>query len=59
MLADAARAFFPRLSLEQSTVDAAGSVLADESLDLSLRRALVDETDDLRKGLRVRAAFPG
>jgi aminopeptidase N len=57
VLADAARMFFPRLTLDHSTVRAAERVLADESLDLSLRRALVDETDDLRRHLRARETF--
>ncbi len=57
LLADAARVFFPRLSLKQATVDAAERVLADASLDLSLRRALVDEADDLSRYLRVRETF--
>ena len=58
MLAEAAHNFFPRLSLDLSTLRSAGRVLSDDSLDLSLRRALVDETDELRRGLRVRDTFP-
>jgi len=57
VLAKAARDFFPRLSLDDSTLDSAERVLADGSLDVGLRRALVDETDDLRRGLRVRETF--
>ncbi|HET6627968.1 MAG TPA: aminopeptidase N, partial [Nocardioidaceae bacterium] len=56
-LADVARVFFPSLSVHRSTLEAAENVLADESLDLSLRRALVDEADDLRGYLRVRETF--
>jgi aminopeptidase N len=56
-LAEGARGFYPTLSLRQSTVDAAEEVLADVDLDPSLRRVLVDSTDDLRRGLRVRRTF--
>ena len=56
-LAEGARGFYPSLSLRQSTVDAAEEVLADVNLDPSLRRVLVDSTDDLRRGLRVRRTF--
>jgi aminopeptidase N len=58
LLADAAREFFPRLCVHRSAVDAARGVLADRSLDLSLRRALVDETDDLSRAVQVRETFP-
>jgi len=58
LLADAARCFFPRLAIQQSTVDRAERVLADETLDRSLHRALVDETDNLSRDLRVRETFP-
>jgi aminopeptidase N len=57
VLADAARGFFPRLSLQRSTVHVAERVLGDASLDLSVRRVLVDETDDLRRYLRARETF--
>jgi aminopeptidase N len=59
VLAEAAHDFFPRLSVTAATVEAAQRVLSDDSLDLSLRRALVDETDDLARALRVREAYPG
>jgi aminopeptidase N len=59
MLADAARDFFPHLAAAPAAVAAAERVLADEALDLSLRRALVDSTDDLRRDLRVRDTFAG
>ncbi len=59
VLADAAREFFPRLSLEPATVAAAEQVLDDDDLDLSLRRALVDSTDELRRGLRARETYLG
>jgi aminopeptidase N len=57
MLADAARDFFPRLSLSRSTVEAAERVLSDDTLDAGLRRALADEADDLSRALRVRETF--
>ena len=59
VLAEAAHDFFPRLSVTAATVEAAQRVLSDDSLDLSLRRALVDETDDLARALRVREAYRG
>jgi aminopeptidase N len=59
MLADAARDFFPHLAAAPAAGAAAERVLADEALDLSLRRALVDSTDDLRRDLRVRDTFAG
>jgi len=57
VLAEAAQVFFPRKSLERSTLEAAGTALADDSLDHSLRRAIEDETDDLAKGLLARETF--
>jgi aminopeptidase N len=58
VLADAAREFFPRLALAPETVSGAERVLADDALDLSLRRALVDSLDQLRRDLRAREVFP-
>ncbi len=57
VLADAARDFFPRLAVAGATVEQAQVLIADESLDLSLRRAVVDSTDDLVRALRVRERF--
>ncbi len=57
VLADAARAFFPRLAVSGDTVQKATALIDEESLDLSLRRALVDSTDELVRGLRVRERF--
>jgi aminopeptidase N len=56
LLADAAREFFPRLTVAAETVTAARALIADSSLDPSLRRALVDSTDDLTRALRSREA---
>ena len=57
VLTEAAHTFFPSLSLDHSTLGLAEQVLSDDSLDVGLRRALVDETDDLRRGVRVRDTF--
>jgi aminopeptidase N len=57
VLADAARDFFPRLAVDRATVERAHSLTADESLDTSLRRALVDSADDLERALRARETF--
>jgi len=57
VLADAARDFFPRLAVDRATVARAQGLATDDSLDLSLRRALVDSADDLERALRVRHAF--
>ncbi len=57
VLADAARAFYPRMAVRKETVAAAEAVLGDDSLDLSLRRAVVDETDDLARAIRARETF--
>ena len=58
MLADAAQYFFPATSLESETLDRAQALVADPSLDLSLRRRLADEADQLERLLAVRRAFP-
>jgi aminopeptidase N len=57
LLADAARDFFPKLSVDPGTVARAQALVEDESLDLSLRRALVDSADDLSRALRARERF--
>jgi aminopeptidase N len=56
VLADAAREFFPALAVSEDTAQRAFATLEGD-LDLSVRRVLVDETDDLQRALRVRAAF--
>jgi len=58
MLADAAEYFFPATSLDEETLARAQALIADPSLDLSLRRRLADEADRLERLLAVRRAFP-
>jgi aminopeptidase N len=58
LLADAAEAFFPRTSLTEHTVALADASIADQALDASIRRRLVDEADELRRRLAIRRAFP-
>jgi aminopeptidase N len=57
VLADAARDFFPRLAVDPTTVGRAQSLAGRESLDGSLRRALVDSADDLARAVRSRETF--
>ncbi|GAB3262620.1 aminopeptidase N [Nocardioides dilutus] len=58
MLADAAQYFFPTTSLEDETLAKAQALVADGSLDLSLRRRLADQAAELERLLAVRRAFP-
>ncbi len=58
VLADTARVFFPKLAVATATVNAADRALAGENLDSSLRRVLIDQTDDLRRALRVKQLHP-
>ncbi len=57
MLADAAQYFFPRTSLDEATVARARALVADGSIDLSLRRRLANEAEELERLLAVRRAF--
>ena len=67
MLADAAEHFFPRTSLTRETLARCEALIADGDLDLSIRRRLVDEADDVGaparrpRGVptRVKARRPG
>jgi len=54
VLGEAARAFFPLTVLDQRAVDLAHGTLADQDLDLTLRRNLVDETDELEHRIAAR-----
>jgi len=58
-LTRAAEAFFPRLALDDATLGRAESLLADPGLDPLLRRPLVDQTDELRRGVRALSASRG
>jgi aminopeptidase N len=58
VLGQVASAFFPMTSLTQSTVDQASAALAQTDLDPTIRRRLVDDTDELRRRLAVVAAYP-
>ena len=54
VLGEAARSFFPLTVLDQRAVDLAHGTLADRNLDLTLRRNLVDETDELEHRIAAR-----
>jgi aminopeptidase N len=58
VLADAAEQFFPRTSLTRETLARAEALIADGDLDLSMRRRLVDEADNLKRKLAVLEAHP-
>jgi aminopeptidase N len=58
VLADAAEHFFPRTSLTRETLARAQALIADGNLDLSIRRRLVDEADNLERKLAVLEAYP-
>jgi aminopeptidase N len=58
MLGDAAQYFFPVTSIDQETLDRAQALVGDPSLDLTLRRRLSDEADQLQRLLAVKHAFP-
>jgi aminopeptidase N len=58
LLADAAEAFFPITSLTDKTLDRARALIDLEGLDLSLRRQVVDRTDQLARRIAVRRAYP-
>jgi aminopeptidase N len=57
MLAETARAFFPATSVRRSTVDRMSGLADEEDLEPSLRRAVVDTTDELRRLLAVRERY--
>jgi aminopeptidase N len=58
LLAESASAFFPDLAVTDETVSMAHALLERDDLDLSLRRRLLDETDELVRRLAVRRRFP-
>jgi hypothetical protein len=49
---------FPKYAVEAGTVARAEACLDDETLDTGLRRQISDSTDDLKRVLRSREAFP-
>jgi len=57
VLAEAAGNFFPRTSLSESTLGRAHELAADESVDPSIRRAVVDQADVLGRRLRTLQTF--
>ncbi|MCW2795277.1 aminopeptidase N [Nocardioides sp.] len=58
VLADATEFFFPATSLDKATLARAEALIADDSLDASIRRRLVDQADELARMLAVRKAYP-
>jgi aminopeptidase N len=58
MLAEAAAYFFPSTSLTDQTLARAQAQIANSALDVSIRRRLVDEADQLERMLAVRRAYP-
>jgi aminopeptidase N len=51
MVEQLAGLLFPRYSLSDTTLDLAAACAADERLPSGLRRAIADQSDDLRRGL--------
>ena len=58
LLADAAESFFPATALSEETLAKAQLLIEDEGLDLSIRRRLVDEADEMAHRLAIRRAYP-
>ena len=59
VLADAAGWFFPITALAAATVDRARALIALGGLDSSLRRTVVDMTDELERRLAVKDKYSG
>ncbi|MEZ5092581.1 aminopeptidase N [Nocardioides sp.] len=57
VLGDAAKVFFPLTHVDDHTLSAAERLAADQSLDPTLRRAVIDSTDELARRLAVRARY--
>jgi aminopeptidase N len=57
MLGDVTEAFFPATALEEATVARADALVDADGLDLTIRRNLVDATDELRRRIAVRARY--
>ena len=58
VLAEAVEDFFPRTSLTRETLARAQALISNPALDLSIRRRLVDEADNLQRKLAVLEAYP-
>jgi aminopeptidase N len=59
LLADVAEAFFPITALEEGTLARAHALVELDGLDLSLRRKVVDMTDELTRRIAIRRAYAG
>ncbi len=57
VLGDVTQAFFPTTALAPETLSAAERVIEAPGLDLTIRRKLVDCTDELRRRLAIRARY--
>jgi len=57
-LADGADSFFPVTAVDEATVARAQALVDDRAVDASIRRRVVDATDELQHRLAVRRAFP-
>jgi aminopeptidase N len=58
VLADAAGWFFPTTSETPATLARAQALLGQEDFDLSMRRRVVDLTDELERRIAIRKAYP-
>jgi aminopeptidase N len=58
LLADAARAFFPRTWWSEVTVEGVRTLADRDGLASGLQRALLDCADDLARNLAIQRAFP-
>jgi aminopeptidase N len=57
LLADAAESFFPLTALDDDTLARARALIGREDLEPSLRRQVVDRTDELERRIAVRRRF--
>jgi aminopeptidase N len=57
VLGDVTTSFFPTTALTPETLTEAERVIEARGLDLTIRRNLVDRTDELRRRLAIRTAF--
>ncbi len=59
VLGDVTESFFPMTSLTEDTVARATELADRDGLDLTIRRKLVDDTDELRRRIAVRERYSG